>query len=246
MNLLKWIVGVLVLYLAVQYVLGPIMVYRNQRFPKRYKFDLLNPNEFLSARDGVFKSLHEEILSNKFRYIGSAEMLQSHSSLYFSIYYSDEKKITCTLITAKAAHNPATTQIEFTQMYDDGTLLSVNNNSVIGVYPKWKIKESFRFPDVNDFTELLVIAEKIISIKKKQQTPISMVEGKEFETIEKHLNEEHDRLINLGWVSSKPDGNKYRLTPKGAVLMTWKMCWPIKSIIGAIGSYKSKKTLSGA
>jgi len=246
MDVLKWIVGILIIYLSVQYVVGPVMVYINQRLPKKYKFDLLDSVTFLSERDEVFRSLHEEIINNEFRYIGSAEILQSHSSMYFSIYYSDEKKITSTLITAEVAHNSTTTQIEFTQIYDDGTLLSVNNNSVIGVYPEWKIKEAYRFSNVNDFTELLAIADKIIRIRKRHQIAVPMVEGKEFETIEQHLNKELERLVHLGWVSSKPTENGFKLTPKGAVLMTWKMCWPIKSIISAIGMYRSKKVLSGA
>lgn len=246
MDVLKWILGILVIYFSVQYVVGPVMVYINQRLPIKYKFVLLDPTTFLSERDEVFRSLHEEIINNGFRYVGSAEMLQSHSSMYFSIYYSDEKKITSTLVTAEVAHNPTTTQIEFTQIYDDGTLLSVNNNSVIGVYPEWKIKEAYRFSNVNDFTGLLAIADKIISVRKRHQIAVPMEEGKEFETIEQHLNEELKRLIHLGWVSSKLTENGYNLTPKGAVLMTWKMCWPIKSIISAIDSYKSKKVLSGA
>lgn len=243
MDILKWIIGIVAVYLAIQYVVGPVLVYLNQRIPTRYKFELLDPQAFLSGRSEAFQSLHREILQSGFRYVGSAEMLQSHSALYLSIYYSAERRLACTLVNAKAADNPVTTQFEFTQMYEDGTLLSVNNNSLIGVYPRWEIKEAVRFAGVSDFVELLALAEKAIAIKKGPRVAASMDEGEEFAIIEKHLNEETQHLIDLGWVSARPVGDAYRLTPRGAILMTWKLCWPVKAILGAIDSYRSRRLL---
>lgn len=246
MELVYWIVGLAVVFLASQYVVGPVMVYFSQRLPEKYNFRLLDQEEFLSQRGAVFNKLHGQILSNDFRYAGSSEMLQSHSSLYFSVYYSEKRKLTCTLMTAHAAHHKAMTQIEFTQLYSDGTVLNVNNNAVFGAYPNWDIKEEYRYPEINDFSRLLNVMDKIIEVRKPSSTPLGMEEGSEFETIENHLNDEHRRLIDIGWVSPVIVNGEHRLTILGALIMTWKMCWPIKAIINKIDILKSHNVLKSA
>ena len=246
MEYIAWLLVPLALLVSLQYLLGPIMVYINQKIPGRYRFDLMDSEEFLSARGPVFQLLHDQIQEQGFRYVGSSELRMSHSVIYFSIYYSYSRKLACTLMTAHADHDNPVTQIEFTQMYSDGTLLNVNNNAVFGVYPEWDIKEAYRFPHVNDVSELLEMTEKIIRIRKPKAEALAMVEGKEFETIENHLNDEMDRLVRLGWVSSRSHDNEHKLTLKGAVLMTWKMCWPIKFILNKFDARRSVNVLKNA
>ncbi len=246
MEYINWVLVPLGIFLASQFLLGPVLVYLNQKLPARYKFTLLASEPFLKERGDVFRELHAQIQDAGFRYVGSSELNMSHSSLYFSIYYSEERKLTCTLMTAHAAHQGPVTQIEFTQMYEDGTLFGVNNNGVFGVYPKWDVKEGYRFPHINDCSELLSITEKLIGQYKSNCVPKPLVSGHEFQTIEDHLNEEVQHLIDTGWVSPTPFEGEYRLTIKGAILMTWKMCWPIKGIINRMDVNRSIAALKGA
>ena len=244
MDFIIWIiVSIFIVFLASQYVLGPIMVYFNQTFPEKYQFKLLDQDEFLSERGEIFNQLHHQICSNHFRYVSSSELLSSQSSLYFSIYYSEKRKLTCSLVTAQATLYNPTTQIEFTQMYSDGTFLSINNNSIFSIYPKWDIKESYRYVNVNDFEKLLHIMDQVILARKQGSIPQEVENGLEFQLIEKHLNDELHRLIQLGWVSSRLSNGQHRLMIKGALFMTWKMCWPIKSILNKYDLNKARNVL---
>jgi len=240
---LEWLLVPLALFMCLQYGLGPIMVYRNQRMPDRYSFSLLEGEGFLSDRGLAFSSLHYQVQQQGFRYAGSSELKLSHSVIYFSVYYSERRKLCCSLMAAHATHCEPLTSVEFTQMYSDGTLLNVNNTAVFGVYPEWEKKVAYRFPHVSDLVELLDVAERIIKTRNSKAEPVAMVDGKEFEAVESHLNEELDRLIKLGWVSSRLFGGERRLTMKGAVLMTWKMCWPIKFILNQRDVRRSMKVL---
>ena len=246
MDYINWIIYPVMIFLCVQYVLGPIMVYFNQKLPTKYRFEILDSEEFLNERGSMFCALHEQILGSGFRYVGSSELNMSHSALYFSIYYSEELKLTCTLMTAHAAHNVPFTQIEFTQIYEDGTLFGVNNNGIFGAYPKWSIKDGYRFPSINDFNKLLEITEKLIGRYKSDCAPIALEAGTEFQIIENHLNDEVKHLIEIGWVSPKKSGKNYNLTVKGAVIMTWKMCWPIKMFINKADIKRSEIALRNA
>lgn len=246
MDYINWIIYPVLVFFCIQYFLGPIMVYFNQKLPIKYRFETLDSEVFIKERGSMFRALHEQILGSRFRYVGSSELNMSHSALYFSIYYSEELKLTCTLMTAHAAHNIPFTQVEFTQIYDDGTLFGVNNNAIFGAYPKWSIKDGYRFPSVNDFNRLLDITEKLIRRYKSDCSPIALEPGTEFQTIENHLNDEVQHLIEIGWVSPKQNGKSYHLTIKGAVIMTWKMCWPIKMFINKADIKRSEMALRNA
>ena len=236
----------LLIFFATQYVLGPIMVYFNQKLPIKYKFKILDRETFLNERGSLFRALHEQALSAGFRYVGSSELNMSHSALHFSIYYSEKFKLTCTLMTAHGTHVAPFTQIEFTQIYEDGTLFWVNNSSVVNAYPKWSIKDGYRFPGINDFTDLLVITHKLISRYKPDRVPRALEPGSEFQTIENHFNHELQHLIEVGWVSPRQHNQSYHLTIKGAIFMTWKMCWPIKWFINKSDMKRSEAALRGA
>ncbi|MET0027012.1 MAG: hypothetical protein ABW101_05195 [Candidatus Thiodiazotropha sp.] len=246
MDVMHWIVVLLVVFLVFQYLVGPILVYFNQKLPESYRFKLLESEPFLEQRGRVFQQLHQEICESGFRYVGSSEMHMSHSALYFSVYYSEPRKLSVLLMTAHAENTTPFTQIEFVQLYRDGSLLSVSNNGLFSVYPEWDIKQMYRFPQVNDFTELLQITDRLIGKYKTKSVAEALPQGEEFSIIEAHLNDEMAHLVEIGWVSPVVRDHERGLTFKGAVLMTWKMCWPVKILINKIDVNRSLSALENA
>ena len=230
MEIAVWIIEALVIFLAAQYVLGPVLVWWKQRLPEKYRFKLLDSEKFLSARTAVFIALHEEIQAGNFEYIGSSELMMSDVSMYFSIYNNFDKKIACTLVTAHSIPED-TSYIEFTQMYENGSVLNVSNASIINVYPKSEMRLAFRFPEVNDFHRLLELAEKLIRTNRKNEQKITFTRGNEFAAVEAYLDRELNKLVDRGWVQSGIVAGGRRLTVKGALLMTWKMVWPARQIL---------------
>ncbi len=245
METITWIINVLLIILSIQYVIGPILVWRSQKFPSKYIFNLLDNESFLSERSPTFMQLHNQIISEGFEYIGSSELIQVNSSMYFSIYNNNELKLACTL---SSAHSSAinTTQIEFTQMYCNGSVLNVNNAPLFNIYPRTDKKLCFRFPEINEFSQLLKIASKLIKSKKLDEERTTFERGEEFATIENHLNDEVKYLVKKGWVSDQVNNKQRKLTIIGAILMTWKLCWPIKQILSRLDTAYSTKALENA
>jgi hypothetical protein len=108
-----------------QYIFGPILIWCLQKMPESYRFNILNAEEFLEERSDIFLNLHNEIKNNGFNYIGSSELKMSHSSMCFSIYYNTDSKLCCTLSSAYSQPSN-TTQIEFTQLFEDGSVININ------------------------------------------------------------------------------------------------------------------------
>lgn len=242
MEIAEWIVKGFLILLGIQFFFGPIIVWWGQRMPEHYRFKLIESQKFLSERTPTFIELHKEIQDRKFEYIGSSELIMSNSSMYFSIYNNFDKKIACTLVTAHSTPINIT-HIEFTQMYKNGSVLNVGNASIINVYPKSESRLSFRFPQVNDFDQLLALAEKLIQSNKQNEQKITFTRGDEFDEVESYLNRELSELIENGWVQSEVVAGNRRLTLKGALLMTWKMLWPIKKILSNIDISYSKRAI---
>lgn len=154
--------------------------------------------------------------------------------------------IICTLLTTEAPKIPTITQIELTRLYTNGATLNVNNFSIPYIYPKWKLRETYRFQNISSFSELLAIAERIMAFRKTDNVPIQLYPGREFQVIENYLNSELNHLVEKGWASAEIVNNQRQLTLKGAIFMTWKLCWPVKWILNKIDSIKAKKVLDSA
>ncbi len=242
MVILEWIIYIALALTALPYVVGPPLVWLSQTMPEAYRFALLDTEAFLAERSDTFLALHKQISASGFHYIGSSELAMSHSSMAFSIYFNPESLLCCTLSSAYS-EPMNTTQIEFTQLFEDGSVVNINNNPLFNIYPDWDKKIGYRFPQVNDFDQLLSIASALIAAHQTTSSKSGLEQGREFAVIEQHLNSEMQRLIDTGYVSPTVHQGKRRLTIKGALLFTWKLCWPIKGWLARRDEIFSRKAL---
>lgn len=241
MELVGFIGKLLLFFIGAQYVVGPILVWRSQKFPQAYRFDELGPRKMEAESSIAYKKLHQKIIATGFEYIGSSELKMSQSKTLFSLFYNAETTLSCTL-SSVFSQPASSTQVEFTQMYEDGSLTNVNNNPLFHIYPKWDKKTVYRFPKLNSISGLLKAAN---TLRGKTETAkrAGYEKDRMFEIVEKHLNKELDRLVELEWVSSRVEGGERSLTIKGAILMTWQLCWPVKVILGTLDERRSVKAL---
>ena len=92
MDLLILMVKVLSAFVLAQFIIGPVLVYFSQKMPKAYQFKRFDSDAFYSQRTDTFKQLHNTIVDQGFEYVGSSEIVHSHSDMYFSIYNNYELK----------------------------------------------------------------------------------------------------------------------------------------------------------
>jgi hypothetical protein len=230
MHPFEWALSAFLIYFGFHAILGPLMVWRLQRLPESYSFRLLDSDTFLVERSAAYRSLHAEIQHKSFEYIGSSELLCGNASMFFGVYHHHGDNLVCSLVTVKSGlvHS---THIEFTKVYADGSVLDVSNAAILSVFPGSAMKLAFRFPWINDFDRLLETSRLLIDRYQNSATEASLAQGDEFAEIEGFMNRELAELIERGWVSPLVHSGEHRLTFKGAVLMTWKLIFPIKQIL---------------
>lgn len=246
---------VIVLFIGIPYLLGPIAVYFAMKLPREYRTKPVDAQKFLKFRNREFLALHDEILTIDFDFVGAAKLSQAgddtpnSTDASFALYRCDTYKILAIVSSIappkqKNVHLPATTQLEFMRMYEDNTAIDVNNNIPVGVYPKKPYQRAFRYPKIRGAKELLNIALHVYdSIDLKDARIQFPALGKEFADVDEGLNRELAFLKEKGWIRENRTNTHHVPTVKGALFMTWKMCWPITQMRNALELRASQEIL---
>jgi DNA-binding MarR family transcriptional regulator len=92
----------------------------------------------------------------------------------------------------------------------------------------------------------LAIAERIFASRGRGWDALRVAQGSAWSLFESQLTDELDSLVERGWVSRTVADHKRRLTAKGALLMAWKHCWPVRALLDRAQARASKKALEEA
>jgi hypothetical protein len=244
-TILEWVVTCAILMWVLPHVLGPILVWYSQKIPEHYRLAPIEGMQGPEYWSSAVAMMHEDLLGLGFEHVAVSELAMNKVSMVFSLYRDDRRRLSGTLVHAKSkAMNFAFA--EFTQLYADGSALSIYNAPIASVYPPSQYKFHCRFPKVKAVAELLRITEKIRDGYPNTHPPVVLPKGNEFQAIGMFLDRESNELIQKGWLSSQASNGFRRLTIKGAVLMTWKSCWPWKTILDRMDQRRSLKALQRA
>ncbi|MBN2693508.1 hypothetical protein JXR93_02495 [bacterium] len=237
----------IILFLG-QFIIGPVIIYFYFKFPSKYHFELLDIEKFLKEQPKIFKTYHTQALESSFKHVGVGKLIMNNIEGYSSLYYSDEKKIVASIeiakvVSKKSQNIPAKIQIEFSQIYSNGSILTITNGKSISITSKIAYEDKFRFSQKYDFNKLLFITNKFIKKYKFNLIPQNLIAGREFQLVEDFMKKELQHNIKMGWVSPKSRAEKHPLTIKGAIFMTWKQCFPVNSILYMLELRKSMTAL---
>lgn len=244
MNLLAGAAAAAAAVVALPYLAGPPFVYFSQRQPERYVLPALDPAELLAARDDRFRDLDRELRRSGFRPVAASELRHGTTVTPFVLYLDRTGALIATLSTV-LARGQTSTQVEFTRVCGDGTLVAVSNNPLFDIYPSWERKLGFRYPEVADVSVLLARGERALACVRPDAPVRTFAPDEVLPTVAAFLNEEQDRLIALGLLARTPRGGERRLTLKGATLLTWKLCWPVKVLLDRADRARARAVQGG-
>jgi hypothetical protein len=224
--LLKIVLGIILVPIALLNLLGPIFIKKVQRLPARIRFTGHDEKEFLLNRDEEFNLLDSEIKAIGFEYIGSSFMKDTNTETNFSLY-TNETDLTCAVVVSIVSSVKTITYVEFSQLYEDGSMLDVFNASQVSPFPDMDIKIALRFPDIKSPKQLYKVFIRIRNYLKNTARPIAYDKSQGFKHIEDFMARESDELAKRGYCYNEIDSDgKRSLTWKGAYLLTWRSVFP--------------------
>lgn len=220
------LLGILLLPILLINILGPIFIKRTQKLTARINFDRQNDNKLTFSGDSKFLSLNQDIEALGFEYVASSSIDNSHAKTDFSLY-SHSSDNTCAMLVSINSNIKSVSYIEFSQLYQDGSMLDVSNSAQVSAFPKMNIKLAVQYPEVRSAKELYSIFLRLKDLLKNSAKPIAYDKSKGLEYVERFMADESDELVKLGYCHPEigKDGKRL-LTWKGAYLITLRSVFP--------------------
>jgi hypothetical protein len=220
-------------FMVYQYLVRPLFVYGSHRTPARYSFKAIDQKDWAATVSALLKSPDEVArIEGALCALGFSPVvacqLQSHPTTGFLLYTAEDDAASATVgISGTAAR--AVTTVEFCQLYEDGSVLSLTNSVLPPVYPKWTKKRAYRIPGLTDLDELY---RRFSRIRERASIalPIRLPEGSELAAVERFLNEELEELCQRGVLSEEITTGQRRFTVFGAYRTSLKLMWPFYGI----------------
>ncbi|MGH8492876.1 MAG: hypothetical protein ACRERR_07190 [Moraxellaceae bacterium] len=229
-TIFSWCLSIAIGMVIALHVLAPLLIWKQQGITADYRLQQLPAEAFLAERNEEFRGWHNDLLAMNFAYLGSSQLTLSHAKTFVSLYRHDNGLVATVATSANAMQE--VNMLEFTQVYADGSVLSSNNSTQLGIFPALPYKQCYRLPAIRDARALMQAA--LLLRKQRPGELATLSAGREFEEIADFLNREHQDLLRKGYFASalRPDGLR-GLSLKGAYLMTWKLLWPTRPWLDA-------------
>ena len=223
--------------------LGPIIIWRTQKIPAEVRFRPVDETGFLLARNEEFKRYDRELTALNFDVQGSSILEDSQTKSYFRLYWDKENFLAATVVSMESKLEEVT-YVEFSQIYEDGSVLDVNNSKKMEVYPEIEFKKVFNFFDIRSVSELLKCFNKVKGKLRSDTCPVSINTSRHFSDIERFIRKESDALTSMGFLKEPIDAEGWRsLTLAGALSMTWRSVPPGSKIVGYFKKKRQEKLL---
>lgn len=137
---------------------------------------------------------------------------------------------------------------EFTSSFSDGSSLETNVNKIASIGSVPADIRIFRFPEITSPRDLYQIHRALIQKYAGFLRPQLPAEGEEATRIVRQVGRFAPCQVQAGYMRLAADSTHYRMTWKGAFLMTWKSIWPttlIRRTLFAMRMQKELKSLQG-
>ncbi len=129
-------------------------------------------------------------------------------------------------VTAMVSPRGVTSYFEFSTYFSNGRALETNNNRVLPLTPGNPDVRVFRFADIHNANALLQMHRRLLEKYAISQWPQGEPKGQEIQRWVRTVENYGPRHAKIGYMTATEGGQFYRLTWKGAFLLTWRGLWP--------------------
>jgi hypothetical protein len=219
------------------WVLGPILIRRTCRLPREVAFQTFDPDD--PETPAVVK---ESIAATGRALAGDGfaprahlltENESPHGLAFLTLFENRPARVLARLLTLYTGRGKALkrqTALVFSTEFADGTEIATNNTQTLSNSPPCPWRTIVNVPDVRDARELYRIHTDVVAHLSPRSAACDPVQGDPMGHQQAYTNRERARFVDCGYTYLDPDADCYRATWKGAVLMAWKLLWPVSAV----------------
>jgi hypothetical protein len=213
--------------------------------------DMSTPENIPAKVTEILTETGNSFQKEGFRHISIFSQMENlnNTDTHYSLWVNDETKDTANIAVIETKNiliNSITRTIfiEFISDYGNDREINTNNSGMPAIFKYHKNKTIIKIPGLNDPHKLYKIHNHIVnklSPKGEKRLPEA---GKEMEFMTDGLISELKRQQDFGIYKFDSSSNSFRLTWKGAVIMTFKLIEPFKTIYKKLLENQAKKILN--
>ena len=129
-------------------------------------------------------------------------------------------------VTARVTRAGCSSYMEFSTSFANGVVVETNTNATLPLTPGMPERRVFRFPGTQKPQELYRIHRQLVEKYAPGLWGESAPRGEEIERYKRIIDNYGPRHTRIGYMRLV-DGNQFKLTWKGAFLVTLRKIWPI-------------------
>lgn len=242
MDILIWLI---VAFVFAPMILGPFLVKFTHWVEARADIRPIAPETLDPAIRTFIDQTGAELAALGFQFAGYGVLPDYTPKVtsYFGLYRSDAERTAAMAAVVQSAAGQSIKYCEFSIKYSNGRTIDVNNSPMSGGYRN-PDKIVYRYPKISSVKKLYDISRWVASRAKQSANPVGLVKGRELEMLAEAIDSEIRLQAKYGYYTLR-DGNRYRLTWRGAFVMTERQVFPFKQILSSIGLSNAKKAIAG-
>jgi hypothetical protein len=232
LNVLLILLSVAVLAFCSQLLVAPFLVYSRARHPARPTVRELGPEE--PPWTPPFGFDYDIVGMELLGFTVAAHLVQDQESpgirSLITLFTNREELTAAIIVYPQIDEIGQATFKEFATTFEDGPELCCNDSNGLGVFARAPEKRTYSFPHVKDLSDLYRIHQRLLETEGSSRRRTLPAPGEEFAVLCAELAHDLARQADRGYFRLDREADRYRPTIKGAVVMTWKLAWPVKPI----------------
>jgi hypothetical protein len=152
--------------------------------------------------------------------------------MFLSLFENRAARVLARLLTLYAGRGKAMrrqTLLVFSTEFADGGEIATNNSRTLSNSPPCPWRTIVNVPDAEGARDLYRIHTDVVAHLSPRSEAVPL-EGDPGAYQQAYTNRERVRFVECGYMYLDPEADCYRATWKGAVLMAWKLLWPVSAI----------------
>jgi hypothetical protein len=218
-------------FVAAVYLLSPLAVRWTYRFSGHWALREVSLDALPSEVVDEFRKSIPELQELGFELIGCFDCgqlaEQTHSYL---AYFCNRLSNDFANISAMTTPGRTDSYLEFSTSFKNGLTVETNTNSVLPLTPANPDTKVFRFPKTADARTLLHTHHRLIDKYAAGLWAQAEPHGEEIKRYVRVIENYGPRHARIGYMFPAEDGVAYKLTWKGAFLITWRGLWPVSMV----------------
>jgi hypothetical protein len=229
---------------GIYYILGPVLVRSTFKFNAQCRPVLIPAGQLPPAIAALFRDRIPQIQNLGFEFVGCYDCgnMAANTRSYIA-YFCNRQTQDFANISAVITPKKATGYFEFSTRFSDGSFLETNTNRVLPLSPPNPQVRIFRFPEIADPVSLYRLHRRLIEKYAGGLWPQGEPKGTEIQRLVRVVESYGPRHVQNGYMYLSPRGDQYRLTWKGAFLMTWRALPPTSLVRKALQSQAMRAEL---